>query len=468
MSSQKSWDIGRFIQTLAYFDTIPIIRDIDWLKQMILGQEQGHSEISPQPTTGVILVTGAINGIGRFIVQQLRNRNYSVRVLGKEVEQIQNLVGKEVEVFAGDLALPESLQPQLMKEVVAAVCCVDWSTQRQEKGINSTKSDPKIAAIERGIAAFTELASQHLSPLSTLMLFDFTQPSEQIKEIWGAVDDVVMGGVSESRLQLGQNFAQFTGNVSTANNGGFASIRTRNFDPPLNLARYEGIELRVKGDGQRYKFFLRGENRWDGVGYSYSFDTTKGEWQNVRIPFDQLIPVFRAKTLPDAPAFDPSQTHAMQLMLSKFEYDKALNPHFSTGNFALQIESIKAYQPQPIPQLVLISNADVLRIEQTDAEREKLLAETLLASEESVRQSGLNYTIIRPCTLTDDPALNALKVAQGSELIKGQVSREAIAQLCVQVLEHLQASHKTFSVTEESQATPISDWTAFFSQLIED
>ena len=80
-----------------------------------------------------------------------------------------------------------------------------------------------------------------------------------------------MGGVSESGICLRSGYAVFSGNVSTDNSGGFASVRTRNFEPSLNLGNYRGIELRVKGDGQRYKLFVRTETKWDGVGYAHSF-----------------------------------------------------------------------------------------------------------------------------------------------------------------------------------------------------
>ena len=36
-----------------------------------------------------------------------------------------------------------------------------------------------------------------------------------------------MGGTSESSIRLTDNRAIFTGNVSTANSGGFASVRTQ-------------------------------------------------------------------------------------------------------------------------------------------------------------------------------------------------------------------------------------------------
>ena len=118
-----------------------------------------------------------------------------------------------------------------------------------------------------------------------------------------------MGGVSASQIQLNQNRAVFSGNVSVANNGGFASVRTRNFSQALDLSNYEGIELKIQGDGKRYKLIVRGEDKWDGVGYCYSFDTFNNRPQSIRVPFDQLIPVFRAKSVPEKGKFNPNQVY---------------------------------------------------------------------------------------------------------------------------------------------------------------
>ena len=175
------------------------------------------------------------------------------------------------------------------------------------------------------------------------ILFDFSQPTQELSQIWGALDDVVMGGVSASSFQHQEGAALFTGEVSTANSGGFTSVRSRNFEPPLNLAHYAGIELRIKGDGQRYKFLMRDENTWDSVAYSYSFDTIADQWLNVRIPFQQMVPVFRAKTVNSNRTLDPAQIRSLQLMLSKFEYDGALNPQFSPGKFRLLVQAITVY-----------------------------------------------------------------------------------------------------------------------------
>jgi uncharacterized protein YbjT (DUF2867 family) len=287
------------------------------------------------------------------------------------------------------------------------------------------------------------------------------------------VDDVVMGGVSQSDINLVEDTALFAGNVSTQNSGGFGSVRTRNFDPPFNLAGYEGVELRVRGDGKRYKFLIRTETKWDGIGYSYSFDTVSNSWINVRIPFAELIPVFRAKTLKDSPPIDTSKICSFQLMLSKFEYDGELNPKFSAGGFALQVESIKAYGGATLPQFVLVSSAGVTRPgrpginleEEPPAVRlnDQLggLLTWKLRGEDSVRESGVLYTIIRPCALTEEPGVQALIFEQGDN-IKGKVSRDSIASVCVQALQQPKACNLTFEVKAvESGSDSTNSWHLF-------
>jgi Complex I intermediate-associated protein 30 (CIA30) len=175
------------------------------------------------------------------------------------------------------------------------------------------------------------------------VLFDFQFSTSALEETWGALDDVVMGGVSASSIRKGPEGAEFFGNVSTSNSGGFASVRTRNFNPPLNLSQSLGLEIDLQGDGNRYKFLLRDGESWDSIAYAYSFDTIAGEWQRVRIPFAELVPVFRAKTVGNASGLDAGSIRSLQVMLSKFEYDGQLNPHFQPGSFSLTLRSIQAF-----------------------------------------------------------------------------------------------------------------------------
>jgi hypothetical protein len=61
--------------------------------------------------------------------------------------------------------------------------------------------------------------------------------------------------------------AVFTGLVSTDNRGGFTSVRSRNYAPALSAGAYEGLALRVRGDGQRYKCIIRSDANWDGIAH---------------------------------------------------------------------------------------------------------------------------------------------------------------------------------------------------------
>jgi len=145
--------------------------------------------------------------------------------------------------------------------------------------------------------------------------------------------------------------ARFEGIVTTENNGGFASIRTRNLEPPLNLADATGLALRVRGDGKRYKLLLRDSSSWDTLAYGAQFDTQPATWITVKIPFADLVPVFRAKTVPNAPPLNLRQVVSLQIMLSKFAYNGQRNPTFQSGDFRLQISTISTYREDPSPTL---------------------------------------------------------------------------------------------------------------------
>jgi uncharacterized protein YbjT (DUF2867 family) len=469
-SKRESWDLGRFWQTLNYFGVIPFLK-------------KKPSQRSLEQSMDLILVVGATGGVGKRVVQSLLANNYSVRALVRDAERAKTILPESVELFEADITIPETITPKLFENVTAIICCtgtkvqpVEGDTPTREKYYQGIKFYlPEVVDIPEkveyeGMKNLVAGAKKYLKSDERL-IFDFSAANAALKEVWGAVDDVVMGGVSASSIQFLRGRGIFSGNVSTSNNGGFASVRTRNFDPTLDLSDYQGILLRLEGDGKRYKFITRCEGKWDGVGYCYSFDTIYKFTQSVEIPFKQLIPVFRAKTVPEMGAFDASQIHSIQLMLSKFEYDGALNPNFSPGLFGLEIESVKAYGKKiTTPQFILISSAGVTRpgrpglnlAEEPPAVRlnDQLggILTWKLRGEEVLKQSGLTYTVIRPCAMTEKPGGKTLVFSQG-DTIKGQVSREAIAQLCLETLTSADLVNKTFEVreTEENgQPEPIS------------
>ena len=114
-----------------------------------------------------------------------------------------------------------------------------------------------------------------------------------IKE-WRIVNDGVMGGISKSSLVLTDaGHGQFSGHVSLANNGGFASIQ---LNKTIKLAEDKKfIVLRVKGDGKRYEFRLNGKIS-QSESYVHQF-TTSGEWENIKLAISEFYPQFRGRKL---------------------------------------------------------------------------------------------------------------------------------------------------------------------------
>ncbi|MDJ0904294.1 MAG: CIA30 family protein [Xenococcus sp. MO_188.B8] len=482
-NKRSRWDLGRFWQTLTYFEIIPVVNYWQGLFSRKISQKNQHKS-----TKMKILVVGATGGVGKRVVKRLLEQNYEVIALVRDAARGKQILGDGVNLFEADLTIPQTLKPEMMSGVSAVICCsgtkvqpVEGDTPTREKYYQGIKFylpevvDSPEQVEYQGMKNLMQLVAQHIQPVSDKILFDFTNPTADIKETWGALDDVVMGGVSQSNILLANNKAIFSGIVSTDNNGGFASVRTRNFQPPIDLSGFEGIELKVKGDGKRYKFITRCEGKWDGIGYCYSFDTIYNFPTTIRIPFKDLIPVFRAKTVADAEQLDSSKIYSMQLMLSKFEYDGGLNPKFEAGSFGIEIEYIKAYSTQPKSQFILISSAGVTRPQRPGINLEEEppavrmndqlggILTWKLRGEEVIQTSGLNYTIIRPCALTENPGDKILYAEQGDNL-KGQVSRNAIAELSIQAMQLPEAVNKTFEVKEEDRSGN-TNWRKLFAGL---
>lgn len=482
------WNLNRFVKTLTFFEVIPLL---NWVQDLVKsGSKDDSDKLIGAKEMGAVLVAGATGGVGRRVVKRLIEKGYKVRCLVRDIDKARSILDDKAEFVVGDITKPETLNSLLTANIQAVICCtavrvqpVEGDTPDRAKYNQGIKfympeivGDTPENVEYKGVKNLIEAVSKSLAPSNEKIIFDFNNPSLEIKNIWGAVDDVVMGGVSQSNIQLSSGKAVFFGNVSTENSGGFASVRTKNFDPSFNLSGYEGVELRVKGDGKRYKFILRTETNWDGMGYCYSFDTQADTWINVKIPFTELIPVFRAKTVKDASTIDVNKICSFQLMLSKFEYDGELNPHFLPGTFALEVETIKAYGGQTLPQFVLVSSAGVTRPGRAGINLEEeppavRLNDQLggiltwkLKGEDTLRASGIPYTIIRPCALTEEPGGKELILEQGDN-IRGKISREDVAKLCVQALEESSACNLTFEVKQGENNASYIDWEELFKTV---
>ena len=159
------------------------------------------------------------------------------------------------------------------------------------------------------------------------LLFDFTNP--QTVNAWHAVDDRVMGGISQSRLHHDPaGHAVFDGEVSLEQNGGFALVRSTPGDRGHPGASACLIELR--GDNKQYKLSLLTDDSFETVNYQSDFAPTGSDWQTLRLPLAGFRASFRGREVPGAPLFDPARIRQVGLMIAARQ----------AGPFALDIRQI--------------------------------------------------------------------------------------------------------------------------------
>jgi len=174
------------------------------------------------------------------------------------------------------------------------------------------------------LALSGQVATQEAAPVA---VFEFAGP--KAAQQWQAVNDGVMGGVSDGRFQItADKTLQFFGTLSLENNGGFASVRSK----PADLAIQAGdtIVVRVKGDGREYVLNLYTTSRRMAFSYRAPLPTTQGEWTEVSVPLAEFIPTAFGRRVQGMGPVQPDRIVGIGFMLS----DK------KPGTFQLQVESV--------------------------------------------------------------------------------------------------------------------------------
>ncbi len=157
---------------------------------------------------------------------------------------------------------------------------------------------------------------------------DFKDETSKVQ--WKTVNDTVMGGRSQGSSFLTEAGNRiFKGEISLKNNGGFSSVRTSG--GKYDISDYEGVIVKVRGDGRKYYFTARASNR-SRVAFWYDMQTKAGEWTTFKIPFSSLYATSFGRKLSDLKLNSENIT-SFGLML----YDK------KDGEFNIELESVKVY-----------------------------------------------------------------------------------------------------------------------------
>lgn len=130
------------------------------------------------------------------------------------------------------------------------------------------------------------------------LVIDFSK--DQSATDWYVVLDRVMGGASNGELAFTDQGAVFSGSVSLANNGGFASIRSPFGDYDLSI--FSQVEIRYRLVGQGFALTLNNYKRFYLPRYKHALAETGTEWTTSVLKFSEFDKVRRGEVLEGRPS----------------------------------------------------------------------------------------------------------------------------------------------------------------------
>ncbi|AZQ11038.1 CIA30 family protein [Shewanella khirikhana] len=152
---------------------------------------------------------------------------------------------------------------------------------------------------------------------------------------WYSVTDSLMGGQSRAQLLTSpKGHGLFTGLVSLANGGGFASVYL-DFEPK-DVSAYLGVELEIEAPQRLFKVNLKDVACGDRHVYQATLGEVHSEqrhWRRYRIPFNHFVAMRRGLTAM-APPLDRFQVCGFGLVAGDGV----------EGEFSLAIRSISFYK----------------------------------------------------------------------------------------------------------------------------
>jgi hypothetical protein len=154
-------------------------------------------------------------------------------------------------------------------------------------------------------------------------LLDFSSPD--VVRTFQVVNDGVMGGLSTSRVRSASGSLVFEGEVSLANNGGFASFR----GPVRFPADTEALRVTVRGDGRRYKLTLRPDDSAGSPQYQAAFSASPA-WTTLRFQPADFQASFRGRAVA-APPLQFVDVRYLGLLISDRQ----------SGPFTIELKDLK-------------------------------------------------------------------------------------------------------------------------------
>lgn len=447
------------------------------------GGAAGPAAPASLPREDAVLVFGASGRSGREIVKALLESGHTVVAGVRSAARAKAVFGglgleegcqpdgrgillieEGVDITDADKGVP----PALFRGVSQVVLAVGAVFGRAADGTMGYLDNLTPERVDAGGVAIVAAAAAAVLPRPERSLSEILPiRSEGDVARWQRLDDVIMGGQSDSALTpTPDGTGAIWAGTLRVEGGGFCGTRTVSAE--MDLSSFDGIALRVRSDGQTFKLNVKTVDQLDSPEnvYQATFETRDGEWSDVFLPWHQFVLVKRARSVAGAPPLDPSRVRQLGLVLSRFEYNGFPNPSFHPGPFKLELAGgISAYR-DPRPQLLLVSSAGVERNARIgdDAEARKRdipivqlnpggVLNHKYAGEAAVRASGLAYAVVRPTGLTNETegAPFMLEASQGDR-VSGRLTRGELASVVAAAACLPAAVGKTFELRRQESA----------------
>jgi uncharacterized protein YbjT (DUF2867 family) len=124
-----------------------------------------------------------------------------------------------------------------------------------------------------------------------------------------------------------------------------------------------------------------------------------------------------------------------------------------TVDLGAAVKLIEAAKAEGVSRYLIVSSMGADKAPEDGSEGFGAYLQAKFEADEAVRASGLDFTIVRPGGLTDDPGTGLVAVAD--HLGRGQIPRADVAAVFVACLENPATIGRTFDLI--SGTTPIAD-----------
>ncbi|MFS7974710.1 putative NADH:ubiquinone oxidoreductase intermediate-associated protein [Helianthus anomalus] len=410
----------------------------------------------PGAQNTTVLVVGATSRVGRIVVRKLMLRGYSVKALVRNTDQqVVDMLPTSVKIVVGDVGDPATLRDAVEgcnKIIYCATArssiTVDLNRVDHQGVYNLSKAfqdyNNKLAQLRAGKSSKSKLLLAKFKSADSLNEWEVRKGTYFQDTVAAKYD----GGM-DAKFEFSESGdAVFSGYVFTR--GGYVELSTK-LSLPLGstLDRYEGLVLSVGGNGRSYVLILEAGGDTTQSSLYFSRFSTKVGFCRVRVPFTSFRPVN-----PADPPLDPFLVHTLTIRFEPRRQRAAAEGPVGTNqdlrSFKLKLEYIKALPTGQETDFILVSCTG----SGIETSRREQVLRAKKAGEDSLRRSGLGYTIIRPGPLMEEPGgQRALVFDQGNRISQG-ISCADVADICVKALHDSTARNKSFDVCYEYVAEP--------------